>query len=166
MKKIGSARPTLEPTHDAAKPTLLYVEDEEENWHITQMRLRDRYHLVRASNDQEACKAARTIGPKLYAVLMDIQLKGSRLDGIQLCRLFKGKLAEEQRKDLPPYALDLPELRAPLFFVTAYGARYQEDELKAAGATWLITKPVDFVRLTLALANVSAKAAFSQLDGQ
>ena len=63
------------------------------------------------------------------------------------------------------YAQDIPELAAPLFFVTAYGARYQEDELKAAGATWLITKPVDFVRLTLALANVSAKAAFNQLDG-
>ena len=165
MKKIGSARPAPEPTGDAAKPLILYVEDEEENWHITSMRLRDRYHLVRAADDQEACQVMRTAGDKLYAVLMDIQLKGSKLDGIQLCRLFKGKIPAEQRAELPPYALDVPELQAPLFFVTAYGARYQEDELKAAGATWLITKPVDFVRLTLALANVSAKAAFNQLDG-
>ncbi|HEY8209257.1 MAG TPA: hypothetical protein VIG99_17330 [Myxococcaceae bacterium] len=164
MKKIGPARPIQEPS-DAAKPMLLYVEDEEENWHVTQMRLRDRYHLVRAVDDQEACQMARSVGSKLYAVLMDIQLKGSRLDGIQLCRLFKGKLSADQRKDLPPYAADVPELRAPLFFVTAYGARYQEAELKEAGATWMITKPVDFVRLTLALANVSAKAAFNQLDG-
>ena len=164
MKKIGSAKLAPE-ARDAAKPMLLYVEDEEENWHVTQMRLRDRYHLVRAADDQEACRLAREVGHKLYAVLMDIQLKGSKLDGIQLCRLFKGKLPPEQRRDLPPYAVDIPELAAPLFFVTAYGARYQEDELKAAGATWLITKPVDFVRLTLALANVSAKAAFNELDG-
>src|SRR4051812_7507392 len=164
MKKIGPARPIQEPG-GVAKPTLLYVEDEDENWHVTEMRLRDRYHLVRAVDDQEACRLAREVGPKLYAVLMDIQLKGSRLDGIQLCRLFKGKLSTDQRRDLPPYAADVPELQAPLFFVTAYGARYQEDELKAAGGTWLITKPVDFVRLTLALANVSAKAAFHQLDG-
>lgn len=148
-----------------ALPTILYVEDEDENWKVTEMRLRDRYHLVRAVDDQEACRLAHSVGPKLYAVLMDIQLKGSRLDGIQLCRLFKGKLSTDQRRDLPPYAADVPELQAPLFFVTAYGARYQEEELKAAGATWLITKPVDFVRLTLALANVSAKAAFHQLDG-
>jgi len=165
MKKIGSARPAPEPTVDAAKPLLLYVEDEEENWHITQVRLRDRYHLVRAADDQEACRLAHSVGSKLYAILMDIQLKGSKLDGIQLCRLFKGKLSPEQRAELPPYAQGVPELQAPLFFVTAYGARYQEEELKAAGATWLITKPVDFVRLTLALANVSAKAAFNQLDG-
>jgi CheY-like chemotaxis protein len=164
MKKIGSAKLATE-ARDAAKPMLLYVEDEEENWHITEMRLRDRYHLVRAADDQAACRLAREVGSKLYAVLMDIQLKGSKLDGIQLCRLFKGKLPSDQRSTLPPYALDVPELAAPLFFVTAYGARYQEDELKAAGATWLITKPVDFVRLTLALANVSAKAAFNQLDG-
>jgi CheY-like chemotaxis protein len=165
MKKIGSARPALEPARDAAKPLILYVEDEEENWHITSVRLRDRYQLVRAANDQEACERARTTGEKLYAVLMDIQLKGSKLDGIQLCRLFKGKMSPEERRDLPPYAQEVPEIQAPLFFVTAYGARYQEEELKAAGATWLITKPVDFVRLTLALANVSAKAAFNQLDG-
>jgi CheY-like chemotaxis protein len=165
MKKIGSARPAPEPTGDAAKPLLLYVEDEEENWHITQVRLRDRYHLVRAPDDQEACRLAHAVGSKLYAILMDIQLKGSKLDGIQLCRLFKGKMTPEQRRELPPYAQGVPELQAPLFFVTAYGARYQEEELKAAGATWLITKPVDFVRLTLALANVSAKAAFNQLDG-
>jgi len=164
MKKIGSAKLAPE-ARDAAKPMLLYVEDEEENWHITEMRLRDRYHLVRAADDQEACRLAREVGPKLYAVLMDIQLKGSKLDGIQLCRLFKGKLPADQQRDLPPYAVGIPELAAPLFFVTAYGARYQEDELKAAGATWLITKPVDFVRLTLALANVSAKAVFNQLDG-
>src|SRR5262245_3230183 len=122
MKKIGPARPIQEPG-DAAKPVLLYVEDEDENWKVTEMRLRDRYHLVRAADDQQACELARSVGPKLYAVLMDIQLKGSKLDGIQLCRLFKGKLSTDQRRDLPTYAMGVPEVQAPLFFVTAYGAR-------------------------------------------
>ncbi|HVE82493.1 MAG TPA: hypothetical protein VND93_06585 [Myxococcales bacterium] len=143
---------------------ILYVEDEDENWVITQMRLRDRYHLVRAVNDEEACRKVREGGSRLYAVLMDIQLKGSRLDGLQLCRLFKGKLEPDRLRELPAYAQGLPVVEAPLFFVTAYGARYNEEELRAAGASWLITKPVDFVRLTLALANVSAKQAFHQME--
>jgi len=164
MKKIGSANPVQDSTRDETKPLVLYVEDEVENWQITQMRLRNRYDLVRAADDREACEKAREIGSKLHAVLMDIQLKGSKLDGIALCKLFKGKLPPEQAKDLPPYAQGVPQLEAPLFFVTAYGARYKEEELKEAGGTWLITKPVDFVRLNLALANVSAKAALSLLE--
>jgi CheY-like chemotaxis protein len=146
MKKIGSARPAPEPARDASKPLILYVEDEEENWHITSVRLRDRYQLVRAADDQQACQMARDVGDKLYAVLMDIQLKGSQLDGIKLCRLFRGALEDPA---LPPYARGCPTITAPIIFVTAYGQRYSEAELRGVGGHMLITKPVDFNRIPL-----------------
>jgi CheY-like chemotaxis protein len=77
---------------------------------------------------------------------MDIQLKGSQLDGVKLCRLFRGTL---QDPALPPYARECPTITAPIIFVTAYGQRYTEAELKGVGGHMLITKPVDFNRIPL-----------------
>ncbi len=156
---IRVSAPQTKDVIDPSKPLLLYVEDEDDNWEVTELRLRGRYKLVRAADDQAACEIVRRHGSTLYAVLMDIQLKGSRLDGIQLCRLFKGQL----EGDLPPYAWRCTT-PAPIFFVTAYGNQYTEEELIAAGGTALITKPVDFVRLDLALARVSARSAAAALS--
>jgi CheY-like chemotaxis protein len=127
-----------------ALPTLLYVEDEDENWAVAELRLRGRFHLVRAATDEQACQAVRDHGHSLHAVLMDIQLKGSLLDGIKLCRLFRGALDEAE---LPPYARGCPTITAPIIFVTAYGQRYTEAELRGLGGHMLITKPVDFNRI-------------------
>jgi CheY-like chemotaxis protein len=141
---------------------ILYVEDEDDNWQVTELRLRNRYSLVRAASDEEACRIVGSLRGDLYAVLMDIQLKGSRLDGIQLCRLFKGLLPDG---DLPDYARACPRISAPIFFVTAHGSRHGEDEIRRAGGHALIHKPVDFIRLTLALAQVSAINAAKVLQG-
>src|SRR5437879_271730 len=100
-----------------ALPTILYVEDEDENWTVAELRLRGRFHMVRAATDEEACQAVRDHGHSLHTVLMDIQLKGSQLDGIKLCRLFRGAL---EGADLPPYARGCPTITAPIIFVTAY----------------------------------------------
>ena len=129
-----------------ALPTVLYIEDEDENWTVAELRLRGRFHLLRASTDQEACQAVRDYGPSLHAVLVDIQLKGSRLDGIQLCRLFRGAL---EGAELPPYARGCPTVAAPIIFLTAYGQRYTQAELRGVGGHMLITKPVDFDRIPL-----------------
>ena len=55
-------------------------------------------------------------------------------------------------------------MSAPIIFVTAYGSRYSPDELQAAGGDLVVTKPVDFLKLTLALANVSASKVSALLD--
>ena len=93
-----------------ALPTLLYVEDEDENWTVAELRLRGRFNMVRAATDAQACEAVRKYGPTLHAVLMDIQLKGSQLDGIKLCRLFRGSLEDA---NLPPYARGCPTSPPP-----------------------------------------------------
>jgi len=143
MKRIGETPARGVPR---ALPAILYIEDEDENWTVAELRLRGRFHLIRAATDQEACQAVRDHGHALHAVLIDIQLKGSQLDGIKLGRLFRGAL---DQADLPPYARGCPTITAPIIFVTAYGQRYTEAELRGVGGHMLITKPVDFNRIPL-----------------
>lgn len=161
MKKLGTKNHDAgsSPT-DGSKRLVLYVEDEVENREVTALRLRDRFELLWATNDREVCAIIHRFHNKLYAILMDIQLKGSQLDGIQLVRILRG----EPLSHLPPYAQGLPTLDIPIIFVTAYGARYTEEQLLAFGGTHVVTKPVDFVNLTLALANAHARSALEKLD--
>jgi len=136
---------------------VLYVEDEPENREVAELRLRRSYDLLLAPTDEVACTMLRERGPELSAILMDIQLKGSVLDGIELVKLVRGTLPDSKK---PPWAKDVPVLLdLPIFFVTAYGARYAEAELLAVGAQKLVTKPVNFSELTLALVDVHLRRA-------
>ncbi len=147
MKKVSPTSPGGAAVR-APLPRILYVEDEDENWELAQLWLEDRYELVRACDAESTCRAVKAAGPALHAILMDIQLAGSALDGIQLTRLLRGSLP---RDGLPEYAREVPVLQIPIFFVTAYGGRYQERELREAGGTRLMPKPVDFDQLCAAL---------------
>ena len=139
---------------------VLYVEDEQENRDVAELRLGAKYELLLAKNAEEACKIFRERGEELSAVLMDIQLKGSSLDGIQLTKLIRGTLSEDA---LPEYAREMPILKVPVIFVTAYGQKYTEEELKGAGGDQLIPKPVDFTALSMAIARVHLAAIRARL---
>lgn len=148
LQRKGDARP---------RELLLYVEDEPENREVAALRLRRSYDLLLAPDDVTACELLRTRGHELAAVLMDIQLKGSVLDGIQLTRLVRGTLPAAE---VPPHARGMPVLaRLPIVFVTAYGARYTEAELVAAGGSKLVSKPVNFGELMLALVDLHLSRA-------
>jgi serine/threonine-protein kinase len=162
---VGRPRPLGRPASPAAVPTpepatrrdlVLYVEDEAENREVAALLLKKHFSLLLAEDDRSACALLREHGTALTAVLMDIQLKGSALDGIALVRLLRGGL---DGPDLPDYARDVPRLAVPVFFVTAYSARYGEQELLAVGADKLVTKPVDFTQLTMALTSFSLRRA-------
>ncbi len=135
---------------------ILYVEDEAENRDVASLRLRRSYELLLATNDQEACQLLKDRGTELSAILMDIQLKGSHLNGIELVQLIRGSLPESKHQ---PYTRGVPTLNIPILFVTAYGARYSNDELIAAGAQRVVAKPVNFAELTLALVDLHLKKA-------
>ncbi len=150
MKKIEApSSPALTP-EPRNLPWVLYVEDEEDNWIVTELQLRRRFHLTWARDDRAACEQLRQAQRPPHAILMDIQLRGAALDGIQLTRALRGMASEVE---LPEYARGLAVLTAPIIFVTAYGARYSEQELLAAGGSAVINKPVDFVALSLALTS-------------
>ena len=139
-----------------AQGLVLYVEDDPDNWSVTELFLRRRFNLIWARTDEEACRLIATHGAAITLILMDIELKGSRLDGIELTRLLRG---EPTVTDLPAYARDLPPCDAPIFFVSAYTSRYSERELLDVGATRLVPKPVDFSALSLALSEVHVETA-------
>ena len=135
------------------KPRVLYIEDEDPNWEVTEFMLRAQYELVRAVSAREAFAKLRA--SKFDLILMDIQLQGSDLDGIQITRILKGRY----QRPVPWYAQGLVA-DCPILFVTAYEARYQREELIEAGGDQLITKPVDRTRLLLALSKLTVRAIF------
>lgn len=157
MKRIAEPTPS-----EAAAPTnlVLYVEDEPSNWEVTELRLRKKYKLLWARTDQEACALVRQYGPQLYAVLMDVQLQGSVLDGLALTQVLRGKATGP----LPGFASGLTPVECPIFFVTAYGNLHSPAQMDAAGGDAHVPKPVDFLSLTLLLARHNMKRAVDTLN--
>lgn len=150
MKKIEAPSAFAVTQQPRSLPWVLYVEDEEDNWIVTELQLRRRFHLTWARDDRAAFEQLRQAPGPPQAILMDIQLRGAAMDGIQLTRALRGTAAAVE---VPEYARGLAPLAVPIIFVTAYGARYSEPELLAAGGSAVINKPVDFVALSLALTS-------------
>jgi CheY-like chemotaxis protein len=155
MKRLESlVRTTEEP-----RPLLLYVEDESANWEVTEMRLGRKFQVLWARTDREACRIVTERGAQLVAVLMDLQLQGSLLDGLELTRLFRGKALP----NLPDFAAATPTLQCPIYFVTAHGSLYSEADFDAAGGDAHVPKPVDFGSLKVLLARSHMQRAMNSL---
>lgn len=131
---------------------LLYVEDEDVNWEVTHLHLHSRYDMTRASTAEEAFGVLRK--ERFHAILMDIQLANSKLDGIGITRILRGK---EIPAKIPPFAQGLVLPAVPIIFLTAYSARYPRDELLSYGGDELVTKPIDFTQLALCLSRCLLK---------
>jgi CheY-like chemotaxis protein len=138
---------------------LLYVEDEPLNFELTEFRLRRDYELLWARTDLEAIELVRTRGQQLYAVLMDVQLANSAINGLEICKLVRGLPLD----NAPLFARGCPQLKCPILVVTAGGGKYTLGDVEACGASELITKPVDFVKLNLALSRANAVSAVQSL---
>jgi CheY-like chemotaxis protein len=152
MKLVVPPRAPASPV-DAAqreRPLVLYVEDDDGNREVAKLRLLAKYQVLLATNDREACELLTEHGQDLAIILMDIELKGARLNGVDLTRLVRGSLGRSER---PSYAASVPTLRTPIFFLTAYSDRYRRAELLVAGGTDVLVKPIDFVALHTAMAR-------------
>ncbi|WP_394834307.1 response regulator [Pendulispora rubella] len=141
----------------ARRPCVLYVDDDASNLAAARLLLEERYELLEAENDEQACDCLKRDGERLGVILMDIQLKRSQLDGIALVKLIRGKL---DRASLPSYALDVPVLLTPVIFVTAYGQLYPREELFRAGGAEIAIKPVDFIKLSNAMTRYFVRQTF------
>ena len=150
IKKNDSSRKLKTPGEIGKKIKILYVEDEDVNWEVTLLNLRSRYDISRARNAEEA--VAQLKSKPFHAVLMDIQLSNSDLDGIGITALIRGTATQ-----IPPYAKELTVSSIPIIFMTAYSARYSRDDLLAKGGDELVTKPVDFTHLGLCLSRCLLK---------
>ena len=145
------------------RPVVVYVEDDADTFKIAALRLKAKYRLIWAQNDVEAVDLISFHHRELFAVLMDIELRGSTLDGLDLVRLLKGHPLV--RTQVAAFARRLPVLHAvPVIVLTAYSARYSEAEVHAVGAAHFVTKPIDFTRLNLALAQANIAAVMKRLE--
>lgn len=155
MKKVSLYPPSPSGRPDRRsleqRGCLLYVEDDDENWNVAELRLGDEFELVRAPSSREACRIMKARAGEVIAVLMDIELRGSELNGIDLTALFRGT---RLNKALPDYAQGVPTFTRPIIFVTAHNARYSDVELMLFGADQVIPKPVNFTTLTMALQSI------------
>jgi DNA-binding response OmpR family regulator len=135
-------------TKGIKRAILLCVEDDLTNGDVLQMRLRKKYDVLVARDDREACKFISERSGEIEVLLMDIDLQSSELNGIQLVKLIKGNL---NRELVPDYAAQVPLVDKPVIFITAFGNQYPEiNQIDAL----LIHKPVNFVELEMALAQV------------
>lgn len=132
---------------------ILYVEDDDDNWEIAQLRLGKTYEMLRAANAKAACQVVREHRSEIDIILMDIELRGSELNGIELTELLRGNDLP-RGSTLPAYARNLPTVSKPIIYVTAHGARYSNAHLLLSGADKVITKPVDFAELQRALTEL------------
>lgn len=130
---------------------VLYVEDDPTNREVAKLRLDKKYDIVFATNDREACRAFVQYGSDLSVILMDIELKGSLLNGIDLTRLVRGTLPPDRR---PLFAESVGLLDVPILFLSAYGMMHTRAELLKAGGDDLVDKPIDFVALHTSITRV------------
>ncbi len=130
------------------KPLVLYVEDNPDNIETLQANLGGSFQLLFATNDREACNLLIQKGRLLSVILMDIELRESALNGIELTRLIRGT---SDLENLPDYALQVPQLTIPIIFLTAYGDIYEKQQILRAGGSDFLEKPIDFVSLKLAM---------------
>lgn len=144
------ARPVSKAPSSGALGKILYVEDEDANWQVTQLHLRGKYDIKRARNSTEALAMIEREAFDL--ILLDIQLSGSPLDGIQICRAIRAGV----RPDIPHREAIM---KTPIVFVTAYSARYDKPALLEAGGDDVVTKPVDYTRLLLVSSRLLVRSA-------
>jgi CheY-like chemotaxis protein len=145
------------------RPVILYVEDDADTFRLAALRLKDKYRLINAATDRDACEQLKAWGSELYAVLMDVELQGSRLDGLHLVRLLRGQLPAAMT---PDYARGVPKLAVPIIVMTAYTGKHSEAEAQSLGATHFVPKPIDFTRLNLALAQANILSVMARLTAR
>jgi CheY-like chemotaxis protein len=134
---------------------ILYVEDDDDNWDVAELCLGERFTLLRAKTDRDACQLVRDRHADIDAILMDIELRGSELNGAQLTEVLRGNPLATSLP-LPAYARNLPTISKPMVFVTAHGARYSDVQLMLFGADRVVAKPLDFHELHLTLRDLLA----------
>lgn len=158
MTKSASTGPVKSDKPAEEKPLILYVEDDDTNWDLTNVALSERYRVVRARNAKEAFSLLSERPFDL--ILMDIELSGSSLNGIEITQVLKKVPSAPQPVPAPMVEVD----GTPIIFVSAYSAQYSKKDLLNAGGDDLVTKPVDFTRLSLAMSRMMVRKAFSPTD--
>ncbi len=140
---------SLPPTTEAdGRAPILYVDVDDRTFLETAHRLRQAYELLRAQRDRDACDLIRERHRELVAVVLDVDMPGSVLDGILLTRILRGRVPPQA---VPPFARHLPELDIPIVLSTSRAESYADVDMRRYGGDRLIQKPIEIHKLTLTI---------------
>jgi CheY-like chemotaxis protein len=119
---------------------LLYVDDNEDNVYMLQMRLEllGDFEVVAAANGEEGCQVAATERPDI--ILMDLEMPV--LNGWEATRRLK---SDPNTRDIPIIAL------------SAHALAGEREKAIAAGADEFDTKPIEFDRLVATVRRIVAR---------
>ncbi len=119
----------------AQKPSVLYVEDNEDMRLFVSSVLVEDYRLVEAKNGQEALALTQEVWPDL--IVSDIMMPG--MDGLELCRILK---TDENTSHIP------------IILLTAKGSEEAQVIGLETGADDYISKPFSSTILLARIANL------------
>lgn len=112
-------------TKNIALKKILIVDDQPQIRELVAVTLQiGNYHILFAENGQQALDIAQTEHPN--AILLDVRLRGSNLDGLDVCRHLKND----------PATRDIP-----IIVLSASGQQSDVEAGRAAGADDYLTKP-------------------------
>ncbi len=129
---------------------ILCVEDEATNALIIEQALMDQYKVLHATKASEAVSTLRSLKEPLDAILMDVHLRDSELNGYDLTRLLKGR---DHPSRFGPKFRDVAVVAAPIIFVTAVEESFPEAMLLRAGGVEVLKKPINATVLRLSVAS-------------
>jgi signal transduction histidine kinase/CheY-like chemotaxis protein/AraC-like DNA-binding protein len=130
----GESRDTA-PLPAVARKTLLIVEDHDELRAFLHEQLSDTYHILQASNGQEALDLARRQSPDL--IVSDVMMP--QMDGLELCRHIKTEMQTSH---------------IPLILLTAHSTDPARTGGYSAGADSYIQKPFNLEMLRTRIAQL------------
>lgn len=136
-------------SEEGERALILYVDVDDQSFDTSGPSLASSYRLLRARNDREACERIREYAQDIVAILIDIDLPGSILDGVLLTRILRRVVPEEA---LPKYARALPQLNVPIVFLT-HKKSVSPAELRQYGGDRVLQKPADLGEVTLAITD-------------
>ena len=121
-----------ESVSEGKHPKVLYIEDNEMNFDIARSILDSQFKIDWASSSDQAISKLEE--ERYDLVLMDIELAGSALSGIDLTQEIRSGRFDSDGRRLS---------KLPIIIVTAYMAAYSEDELLSLGADAMLYKPME-----------------------
>lgn len=121
-------------------PTILCVEDNEDNLFVLHRRLsRAGFDVKVATNGKEGVEWAKALQPDL--IVMDLNLP--KLDGVEATRRLKG---QQETKHIP------------IIVLTSHTGEKHHERALAAGCDDYETKPADFDRLVAKIHSLLGRA--------
>lgn len=150
----SAKKPLGGPAASATKPLVVCVQSDPEDFQNASAHLSARFDLLWSPDDSRACALLKARSD-VAAVVMQIELTGSRLDGLQLAKLMRGALDPDGLPSLPEYASTVPPCpRLPIIFLTENVSRHTRaiGEIRHAK---LFPRPVDYDALARALESVT-----------